>query len=178
MGGSQRGACTRSPGRCSPSAAARRAESPSADFQTRRGQTFTHSVPSLPRLGGMLSRRAASGEHVVHAGKHAYPRLRRVKACHPAVARGGGRRDHTKTGIVGRATPHFGERSAHRARPKMARIGTSWAVLGHNRSLWGMRYALELGCNHFANRLHTNDLRQPGRKASSNPSVRVDWLEN
>ncbi len=52
---------------------------------------------SLPRSGGVLSRRAASREHVPpgtytptrgfpHPEQvHAYPRLRRVKACHPAA---------------------------------------------------------------------------------------------
>jgi len=31
----------------------------------------------------MPSRRAAPGRHVSHGNEHAYPRLRRVKACHP-----------------------------------------------------------------------------------------------
>jgi hypothetical protein len=50
----------------------------------------------------------------------------RKRSCleRPRVARGGGRRGHTKMGVVGRAAPHCRHRSLHRARPKMARIGT------------------------------------------------------
>ena len=38
-------------------------------------------------MGGMPSRREASGRHVFLGNEHAYPRLRRVKACHPTGRR-------------------------------------------------------------------------------------------
>jgi len=71
----------------------------------------------------------------------------------PAEARGGGILAPTKGGLIGRTTPHCGERSLHRARPKTARIGGCRSVLGRNSSLWSMINTPKLNCNHFANSL-------------------------
>ena len=53
----------------------------------------------------------------------------------PLIPRDG--RSHPKSLFVGRATPHCGQRTLHRARPKTRRIEVFWTVLGQNRGPLG-----------------------------------------
>ncbi len=54
------------------------------------------------RPGGMVSRDEVAGNHVLSPVKHAYPRLRRVKVCHPAGWHGemGNRFETGTTGVA------------------------------------------------------------------------------
>ena len=58
-------------------------------------------------MGGMLSRREASGEHGNHHGvSHADPRLRRVTACHPTDSLPLRKRVKNMVGVTASGTDH------------------------------------------------------------------------